>query len=154
MWLDVARKWKEAMEEARAGLGIWALPPWSRGSCGSSLSRGAIQSCLSVFIQYSHEPRVRSACAWGDPWSSGSFSLEQCLVYSRRVSNKCFLNELMNAHWTEMLSCEEERPKSVCLGKIEYQVWGEARGRSQIGTWGRHFPPRTPNPVACPQDLS
>lgn len=150
MWLECGKRpWRKPRLVSAFGL---CLP--GVGSCGSSLSRGAIQSCLSVFIQRSHEPRVKSAGAWGDPWSSVSFSLEQCLVYSRKVANKCFLNELMNAHWTEMLSCKEERPKSFFLGKIEYQVWGEARGRSQIGTWGRSFPPRTPNPVACPQDLS
>lgn len=67
--------WEGTVEGARVVLAFRLCPPIA-GNYDSSWSRGVSQSCLSVFIQYIHEPRVRAAGAWGYLWSTGSFSLE------------------------------------------------------------------------------
>lgn len=71
-----------AVEETVVVLAFRLCPPVV-GNYGRSWSTGMIQSCLSVFIQRLHEPRVRSAGAWGYLWSTGGFSLEPCLAHSR-----------------------------------------------------------------------
>lgn len=88
LWLDVERTAERepglvlALGLGPSGVGNWQLCEQMNNPV-----------CLSVFIPCLHQPGARSA---------GSFSLEPCLVHSRRASKRCLLSEEINACWTDM----------------------------------------------------